>query len=375
MLETKKKKILFLITQSEFGGAQRFLLELATHLDTAKYESLVSSKPGELLDVLEDKHVTVQPLKWLRRDISPVYDLLGLWEIFRLLRRERPDVFFLLSSKAGFLGSLAGRWARTPRIVYRIGGWAFNDPQSWFLRKLYLTAEKISARWKDVIIVNSRHDAAQAERLGIKPREKLVTIYNGIDPASLQFFARDEARKRLNVPPSEKLIGCIANFYKTKGLPVLIEVMAEIHKTHPSVKLVIIGDGRERRHIESEIAKHDLQDVVLLAEHLPEAWKYLKAFDIFVLPSLKEGFPWVLLEAMAAEIPVIATSVGAIPEIVKNDENGMLVEPGNSEALQLAISELFNNASLRDKFASHAKETVEQKFKLDRMIQEVKNLL
>ncbi len=388
MRNSEKKKILFIITQSEFGGAQRFLMELVTHLDAGTHESLVASQPGELLDALKAKNIPVEALKWLRRDISPISDLLGLWEIYKLLRREKPDVLFLLSSKAGFLGSLAAcfntalYYSRPLRVIYRIGGWAFNDPQSRISRALFILAEKISARWKDVIIVNSRHDATQAKRLGIKPRQQLAIIHNGINTASLDFLSREEAREKLDAmlsyklkAISYKLIGCIANFYKTKGLPYLIEAMAEIHKTHPDAKLVIIGDGRERKNLELRIADCGLEKNVMLVGRLAEAWRYLKAFDIFVLPSLKEGFPWALLEAMAAQVPVIATSVGAIPEIIKNNENGMLVAPGDAKALQQAISELLNNAPLRDNLALHAKETVEQKFKLDRMIQKVENLL
>ena len=384
-----KKKILFVITQSEFGGAQRFLFELVTHLDPALYESIVTSQPGELLDMLRSANIPVQPLKRLRRDISPLGDILAVLEIRKLLNREKPDVLFLLSSKAGFLGSLAA-WlqhysdtlAYRSKIIYRIGGWSFNDPQSRLTRKLYIAAEKISARWKDVIIVNSEHDRLQAQQLGIKPRGKLVAIYNGIDSSSLDFLSRDEAREKLEKlfpyqlkAISYKLVGCIANFYKTKGLPYLIEAIAVIHKAHPDAELVLIGDGGERRNIETRIMEHGAKDYIFLAGHLSEAWRYLKAFDIFVLPSLKEGFPWVLLEAMAAEVPIVATAVGAVPEIITNSENGLVVEPGNAKVLQKIMETLLTDKTLGAQLAKRGKETVLQKFKIDDMFRKVVELL
>src|SRR3989338_955754 len=218
----KKKKILFVITQAEFGGAQRFLLELATHLDPAVFNIVVASQPGELLEMLGARGIAIKPLVWLTRNISPLRDMLAVREIYRLLKHEKPDTLFLLSSKAGFLGSLAARIMKhelgikksleklfpnktvlhasyfiLPKVAYRIGRWAFNDPRSWFSRALYLWAEKISARWKDIIVTNSKHDTEQAKRLGITPRKKLITIYNGLDVASLNFFPREHALKKL----------------------------------------------------------------------------------------------------------------------------------------------------------------------------------
>ncbi|MDP3963630.1 MAG: glycosyltransferase family 4 protein [bacterium] len=385
------KKILFIITQSEFGGAQRFLMELVTHLDPDRFEISVASSadPGDLLHALKAKQIATHPLKWLTRDISPFGDLMALFEIRGLLKREQPDALFLLSSKAGFLGSLAAKSLVTryalldTRIIYRIGGWAFNDPNSWLKRKIYLWAEKLSARWKDIIIVNAERDRLQAELLGIKPRKKLLTIYNGINTSSLNFLSKNEARQRLmqttpslrhSVTPS-LLVGCIANFYKTKGLPVLIDAMARVHKTHPDAKLIVIGDGRERQDLETRIMKREAQNYILLAGRMAEAWRYLQAFDVFVLPSLKEGFPWVLLEAMAAEIPIVATSVGAVPEIIENKKSGIIVPPDDPASLVQGIAALLDNPERATAMAQEAKRVLEQKFGLKKMLGEIISLL
>ena len=342
------KKILFIVTQSEFGGAQHFLAHLVTALSKNKYDIVVGAgsegddKAG-LLSFLEKKGINTRHLKYLKRGVNPLFDFLGLIEIRRLIKKEKPDVLFLCSSKAGAIGALAGRLAGVKKLIYRIGGWTFNDPWPWWKKLFYKFIEKISARWKDIIIVNAECHRKQAVKLGIRPRKKILTIYNGI--GNLEFLSREKARSVLKLNFNTPIIGTIANDYPTKGLKYLKKAMKNING-----KLVIIGKGNV---------------------YIPDAYKYLKAFDVFVLPSVKEGFPWTILEAMAAEVPIVATKVGAIPEI----QPGLLVEPGNSKDLSDAIKKLLENKDLRIMLVKKAKRTVEQKFTLDKMVREITELL
>jgi glycosyltransferase involved in cell wall biosynthesis len=383
-MERKKKKILFIITQTELGGAQKFLLELAQNLDAQSYDMLVAAGetgsavsaavPGILAD-LEKCSLRTIPLNNLVRTISPFRDIAALFEIRKLLREERPDILFLLSSKAGFIGSLAGKLSGVKRIIYRIGGWAFNDPRSAAGKNVFIIAEKISARWKDVIIVNSQHDAKQAEILGIRPKEKTVVVYNGINAAELDFFSHEESRKRFALDSAQPVVGVIANFYKTKGLECLLDAFADIVKKIPDAKLVIIGGGGENLPLSEQADRLHIAHSVIFAGHIPNAWKYLKAFDLFVLPSLKEGFPWVLLEAMAAEVPIVATAVGAVPEILENGSSGIIVPPGDIQKLSDAIVKLLRNPEIRAKFATQARRAVISRFPKEKMVAEIEQLL
>lgn len=301
-----KKKILFLVTQSEFGGAQRFIYTLVTNLKNC--DIVIGAGPegddkNGLLFALEKEGINTIHLKYLRRGVNPFFDILGLFEIKNLLKKERPNILFLCSSKAGFLGSLAGR-NKVNKIIYRIGGWTFNDPWPVWKKKLYICIEKFSAKWKDIIVNNSDSDRKQAIRIGIKPRDKIITIYNGID--DLGFLSKERAREFLKLKNSDFVVGTIANDYPAKGLKYLRKAMENING-----ELVIIGKGNK---------------------YIPDAYKYLKAFDVFVLPSVKEGFPWTILEAIKAEIPIVATCVGAVPEIINE-----YIEPGNVEELVKAI--------------------------------------
>ena len=348
-----KKKILFLVTQSEFGGAQRFIYTLVNSLN--RYEIVVGAGPegddeNGLLFKLEKNRINTRHLKYLRRGINPFFDFcLGLIEIYRLIKQEKPEILFLCSSKVGAMGSLVGRLLKVSKIIYRIGGWTFNDPWPKWKKNLYIWVEKTSAKWKDYIINNAESDKQQAIKLGIKSRKEILVIHNGININELKFFNREEARKKLNLKDTDFVVGTIANNYPAKGLKYLSK------------------------------AKERLQNVKFaILSKVPDASKYLKAFDIFVLPSVKEGFPWVILEAMAAEVPVIATKVSAVPEIINpstgSEQVGILIEPKNPQQIADAITKLLNNKNLRKNLAERGKKTVIEKFNSDKMIKAYENL-
>ena len=177
-----------------------------------------------------------------------------------------------------------------------------------------------------------------------------------------------------NVFQAEYTIGTVANFYKPKGLEYLIEAIKFLPEKMSAI-LVIIGEGRERKYLEGLIVKNNLQSKIFMIGALNNAFQYLKAFDVFVLPSVKEGFPWSLLEAMAAKLPIIATSVGAIPEVLESGKNGILIEPKNSKAIAESITTVLSNDKLRQELGIQAHQTVLFKFSLEKMVREVEDLL
>ena len=401
------------------GGAQRFLYNFLNRISN-RYDILVATgsprwsygeagqsheKAGsdggsELAEKLKSLNIDVFKLENLKREISPASDIRACYEIRDLINKFKPDTLFLLSSKAGFLGSFTAKFLLgnvRPKVIYRIGGWSFNDPWSKWKKKLWTIAEKKSAPWKDIIIVNNSHDLKQAEKLGIKPKNKIVLIHNGIDPYKLDFLPHDEARFKLfsakggsasggenlsgNLPAGRQeffqantIIGTVANLYPTKGIKYLIEV-AEYFRNNEGVVFAVIGDGLERKNLELLITNYRLQHKVFLLGQIPDAHKLMPAFDVFVLPSVKEGFPWAIIEAMAAKLPVIATRVGAVPEIIENGKNGFIVELANPTALAGKIKELLASDHLYKEFAIQGHQTVLFNFSEDKMVKEIEALL
>ena len=375
-----KKRVLFVITQSEPGGAQRFVINLLTHLDKDRYEAMVAignTGNGDLFRALHAEGIPTHRLLHLVRDISIKEDLKAVAELRKLIKEYRPTTVFLNSSKAGFIGALAARCPtklKNTKIVYRIGGWSFNDPGTRWQKWSWVVLEWISAKWKDVIIVNNQHDFDQAIKLRIKPRKKLALVYNGIETYKLDLMSRDEARTKLEIPADKYVVGTIANLYPAKGLEYFIRT-AYHFQNQDDLVFFVIGDGKERPALEALIKDLGLERKVFLVGQLTDAFKYLSAFDIFILSSVKEGFPWALIEAMAAKLPIVATRVGAVPEIIEDGKNGLIVEPGDPEAMAGKIKEIMDSSHLQKEFGIQAHQTVLFKFELDKMVQQIEDLL
>ena len=385
------------------GGAQRYVYEISKVL-AERHEILIAAGEGdgELLERISrlrqdyggQAKIKIIQLEYLKRAPNPYLIISAIAEIIRLLKKERPDVLFLCSTTAGLLGSIAARIYRSPtfltpgvdgktpgvdakvgpqkiRVIYRIGGWAFREPRAFWKKWLILWAEKLTARFKDIIVINSEYDRQIAVEKRIVSPEKIVKIYNGLDTNSLDFLSREEARRRLTPgvdgkTPGVAFVDCVANFYKTKGLGYLIDAFDLLMSDFPrksDIKLFVVGDGKLRPQLEAQIKKLGLENKVILAGRIPDAYKYLKAFDLFVLPSLKEGFPWVILEAAAAGVPIVATRVGAIPEILPEE---CLVEPGDSDGLAKKISWMLEHPT---------KPKLKQEFSLQKMVEETEKLL
>jgi glycosyltransferase involved in cell wall biosynthesis len=332
------KKILYIITQSEFGGAQRYVFDLAKNLDKSQYEILVvAGGDGELFGVLEAQKIPYLKLKYLRREIRPCKDILAYFEIKKIIKKFNPEIIHLNSSKAGFLGSFVAKKLKVQKIIYTAHGFAFNEPLGKIKKWIYKKAEISNSKRADFIIAVSDFDRDSGIKAGIA-KDKILTIHNGID-ADIAFFERNEARKKLeeikSVDNSDKkpLIGCIANLYPTKGIEFLIKAMKNI-----DANLFILGDGILRTKLEKMTKDLNLEKKIFFLGYIKNASIYLKAFDVFVLPSLKEGLPYAILEAKTASIPIVASRTGGVPELIQDKQTGYLAEPENSEELAEAIN-------------------------------------
>lgn len=380
----EKRRIFCVITQGEEGGAQRFVSQLAHGLNPERFLLHVvwGATSGSALGRILPAHVTHATARHLMRSISPWHDMQAVRELRHQMREFNPDVVLCISSKAGFVGSLAAHGLRSAlpdlTVVYRIGGWTFNDPWPVWKKKIYIWLERLSARWKDFIVLNNSHDLDQAHRLGIVPRQRVLRIYNGLD-AYLPFLEPSTARAFLDnrVPDASRgdsydwLVGTVANLYATKDIATLVSAASRVGG---NVRFVVLGDGPQRRELEHLIIRYGLEDRFFILGRIKDAWQYLKGFDVFVLPSVKEGFPWALLEAMAARVPVVATRVGAVPEMIEDGVSGVICEPGNGEQIARGIIHLLGNDKLRQDFAIDAHQHVLNKFSLREMIAQYEKL-
>ncbi len=372
-MDTAKRaeRILLLVTQADWGGVQSFLIRFATELmKEGRTVLLAAGGDGELWDAAQRHGIPTRRLEHVRREIDLLEDARAVTEIEALIREFHPDAIHLNSSKMGVLGAIAADrlpQADRPRVVYRIGGWAFLEPLPAWKRWVYRTAERWSASKKDVIITVHPGDETIARDLKIRPREKVMTVANGLDLPEFtsRLATHAVARETLNLPEHAFVYGTIANAYATKGLLPYLATLHKVLQEDQNAYAVIIGDGPQFAQLKALRAKLDLTDRVLLAGHVDHAGTLLPGFDVFVLPSRKEGMPWTLLEAMGAGIPSIATNVGACAWMITHPDfphAGLIVPKDDSVALQEAMHQLRVNDAERHALANGARTNVQQRF-------------
>lgn len=362
------KKILFVITKSEIGGAQKYVLDLARGAKKNGFEVAVASEHNSYFyETLTAAGIPFYEIKSVRRAINVWQDIQLFFELLSLIRKEKPDILHLNSSKIGGIGAIAGTIARVPKIIFTAHGWAFNENRAPLEKQVIALISKFAALFQDTIICVSEYDKKGARAHHIAPEEKLITIHNGIDLGDIKkLLSRKEAREKLAIAEDAFIVGTIANFYKNKALDTL--PFAAISAADTDVHFIIIGEGPEREKIERLIEKYQLKDRFTLTGALQNAHIYLKAFDIFVLPSRKEGLPYALLEAMAAKLTCIASDVGGIPEIIENGHNGITIKHITPGKLWEAIAVCRKDKKHCKELAIRGEETVQEKFSLETML-------
>jgi len=362
------QRVLLLVTQADWGGVQSFLVRFACALKDEGYEVLLAAGgEGELWQQAKAHGIAARQLRHMVRDINPLQDCLAIGEIKRLIDDFKPDAMHLNSSKMGVLGSVAARLSKTrPRVVYRIGGWSFLEPIAGWKKWLYRTAEKFSAPYKDVIITVHPGDEIMAKRLGILPRRKIVTVPNGLDfdAFTSRLTERAEARNKLGLPHGAFVFGTVANAYATKGLLPYLDVLDKVLKSGLDSFALIMGDGPEFEAVKNK--RHALKlERLILTGHRDDAATLYRAFDVFVLPSRKEGMPWTVLEAMAAGVAVVATDVGACRWMVESPEigrAGVIVPAQDQPALTDALNKLSAAPRELEEMAKTGPEMVRRRF-------------
>ena len=388
-MENKKKtKILYLITKSNWGGAQRYVYDLATTLDKNKYDCVVALGGAEvpngtsapvtseassgqpetyveagqggvvLKDMLDSSGIRTILIPGLQRDFSLKKELLASFAIANIIRKEDPDIFHVNSSKAGGIGTFLGRILFVPRVIFTAHGWAFNEERPYWQRFIIKFFH-----WLTVIF--SHHTIAVSHELKNQLKwpgaQRKMTVVNP-GRTIVDMKGKVEARNQLAgfVPQLENhkndfWLGTIAELHPIKRLDLAIESMSKLVRANPTLRYVIIGSGELRTKLENKIDSLQLNDHVFLTGAITEAGRLLSAFDMFALPSRSESYGYVLLEAGAAELPVVASNVGGIPDIITHGESGILIEAENSSALTEAIQKLINNEVERKELGAKLK--------------------
>jgi glycosyltransferase involved in cell wall biosynthesis len=352
-MEARRPRVLLLITLAEVGGAQTYVASLLPVLAERFDVTVAAHGPGPLRDAAAEAGVRFIPLEHVRRPIRPWRDLAGFVELVRLLRRERPDILHASSSKAGLLGRLAAVVARVPIRIFTVHGWAFAA-HSGLTSALYRWADGVARRCTSMTVCVSENERAAGLRAGTCSSEQTVVIRNAV---SLEDTLR--ARHERAVP----LIVSVGRLKAPKDFLTLVRALAELPEG--SYEALIVGDGPERPAVEHELRRLRLEERVWLAGERHDVPALLASADVFVLSSRSEGLPVSVLEAMAAELPVVASRVGGVPELVLDGETGFLVAPGDPHALATSLGWLVDHRELRARLGAAGRVRAETRFNLN----------
>ena len=346
-----RKTVLIMITKSSFGGAQRYVYDLATGLPTNQYRIVVAvGGDGSLRDRLERAGVRTIAIETLQRDISIIKEVRSVLAVAQIIRRLQPDILHLNSSKAGLLGAFVGRVRSVPRIIFTCHGWAFNEDRPGYQRFALKVLHWLTVLLTHQTIAVSHITKEQLPWPGTK--SKFTVIHNGrqrpdfLDRSSAR-SALTELQPELEQYQNDSWSGTISELHPVKQHDVAVKTIARLVADGFAVRHLIISDGEERDQLQQLIAKQGLTHHVFLLGRIEDAARYLKGLDIFIFPSRSEGLPYAVIEAAMAGLPILASNVGGIPEIVTDNRSALLHQSGDHTTLATHFQNLLNDKPLR----------------------------
>lgn len=345
------------------------LLNQLRSLQTAGYGVTGISSPGKDVTMLESsgiRHIAVP----LTRNFTPLADLVSLWRLFRVMRREQFTIVHTHTPKPGLLGQLAARLAGVPIVVNTLHGFYFHDHMPRFWRRFYILMEQIAARCSDVILSQNSEDIQTAIREHICPPAKIKYLGNGIDVrrfdrATITAETLTARRRELGLQPEQRVVGFVGRLVAEKGILELLQAMQQVVQQVPDVRLLVVGpvDDEKPDALKPEIArKYGLEQVCVftgLRQDMPELYAVM---DVFVLPSHREGFPRSPMEASALGVPCVVTDIRGCREAVQPERNGLLVPLGDVDALAAAILRLLQNPDLAQQLSQGGRQLAIENF-------------
>jgi glycosyltransferase involved in cell wall biosynthesis len=377
-VKRRKHRVLHIVTRLELGGAQQNTLFCMVHHDRTRFDVGLIAGRGGILDAeaLEIDDADVRLLPTLRHAIAPFWDLLTILKLRSYIRAQRIDLVHTHSSKAGILGRAAAVLAGVPVILHTVHGWSFNDTQPAWLRGVYVTLERVAARFTHRLIVVSSRNRDCGLIHGIGREDQYDVIHSGIDIESFRRPPRnrESVRRELGIEPGQILVGTVACLKPQKAPLDFVRAAAEAHARDDRLRFILVGDGELAPQTHALVRELGLTGIVQLLGWRRDVVELLHAMDVFLLTSLFEGLPRAVLQAMAAGVPVIATAVDGTPEVVRDRETGLLVPPARPDEAARGVLEIVQDAELRSRCVRQAQRALDNGFDVNRMVVDLDRL-
>ena len=341
------------------------------------YENIliVSQDYEEKLEKFKDIVKDIYVIQ-MTREIKIKQDLKSTFKVRKLLKKIKPDILYLHSSKAGAYGRIAMLFNHKIKILYNAHGWYFNADMSQKKKKIIILIEKILAIKTDKIINISKSEYESALNYKIAPAKKMCIIENGIDFKKFEGCDkyRKETREKYNIKDNEIVIGVVGRLSEQKDPMTTIKAFNEVHRENKNVRLMYVGSGNLENEVMQYAKENDLQNLVTITGWVEHTEKYIPTFDIAILPSRWEGFGLALIEYMACKKPIVASKVGGMLDIIETEKNGFLVEVGNVKEFASYIMKYIEDKELYYKVSNYNYKYAIDNFNIDKLINEHENI-
>lgn len=362
-----KTKLMQITHDLAIGGLQQVVVNLCRSIDREKFDVsvLCLRTLGEFVPEVERLGIKVHSFPQKQNGT----DYLSFLKVAKILRREKIEVIHTHNTQPFVDGTIGALLSGVKTIVHT--DHARNFPDSF----RYMLAEHLMSYFAYKIIGVSEHTSEnliQYEKISPK---KIMTIDNGIDGSRFEIeINQHEKRKELGIRSNGPVIGLGVRLAEQKGITYLLQAMPQVINVFPDVTLVVAGDGELKEELQRDAIQLGIENNILFPGARLDIPELLKLFEIYVLPSLWEGMPMVLLEAMAAGCPVVATDVGGVSKVIDSEVNGLLVAPRDHGQLAIAIIRLLNHEQLRKDYAQRALQKFNKKFSADIMTRQYEDL-
>lgn len=352
--------------------AQAFIAPLAKYLCTLGYEITIACSGEDFADArsyvqdLREAGFRIETVP-IRRNIAIADDLVSIVKLYRLIRRGRFDIVHTQTSKAGFIGRVAAKLAGVPIVVHTAYDFYFRADMSAAMRAFYIVLEKLAGCFCDELLFISEAVREDAIKYSLKVPSQTVCVGMGIDLSRFPVDSMNlrELKEGFGLDFDGPVVGTIARLVPNKGIACFLKAAARVLDSWPQTRFLVVGDGPLREQLESLAEELNLVDSVVFMGFRKDPGdipKLLAIMDVFVLPTLREGFGVVFAEAMAMAKPVVGSKIAPITEVVKGGETGILVPPDESELFAEAIISLLNDDAKRQEMGIAGRKRVEDLF-------------
>ena len=378
MGHNQKVRVAHVITRLELGGAQQNTLYCCARHDPKKYDVTLVAGQGGVLDpeaVKLSSRVRVHLVPWLKHPINPFFDLLAVFRLAYLFRREHVHLVHTHSSKAGILGRLAARLAGVPAVIHTVHGWGFYPGQSPILRWLYQALERMCAPLTSVLIAVSDENRRTGLSSGIGREGQYRVIHSGIDPRLYSSSRAAGTRMRRTWRAGRRpVVLVVSNFKRQKSPGTVVRVAERLVRAVPDLLVAWAGDGEGRGRVEAMVKSKGLGANFRFLGWRRDVGGLLSACDVLLLTSLYEGLPRVVLQAMAAGKPVVATGVSGTPEAVRHGVTGYLHDPSDVPGMAESLAHLLKNHCEARRMGQRGRKNLKGTLLIGNMLREIERV-